>query len=131
MTEAEVTEVLACLQRAGLDLWIDGGWGVDALLSAQTRDHDDLDLAMNRDDVGVARDALEALAYEHDPTSEPGLPARFVLRGTGSRQVDIHPLHFDSNGDGWQQLSETGKALGHYPVADLAARGRIAGREVQ
>jgi hypothetical protein len=54
MTEAEVTEVLACLQRAGLDLWIDGGWGVDALLGAQTRDHDDLDLAMNRDDVGVA-----------------------------------------------------------------------------
>lgn len=130
MIEAEVTEVLACLHRAGADVWIDGGWGVDALVHAQTRDHDDLDLAISRDDLEAARLALGALGYEHDPTSEPGLPARFVLRDERGRQVDLHPLQFDPRGDGWQQLSETGKAWGHYPAADLEASGRIGGREV-
>jgi len=27
------------LQDAGVELWIDGGWGVDALLGEQTRAH--------------------------------------------------------------------------------------------
>jgi lincosamide nucleotidyltransferase A/C/D/E len=130
MTEADVTEVLDCLRRAGVDVWIDGGWGVDALVRAQTRDHDDLDLAMSRDDLEAARLALEALGYEHDSTCEPGLPARFVLRDGAGRHVDLHPLHFDDWGDGWQQLSETGKAWGHYPAADLAASGSIDGRDV-
>lgn len=130
MTEAEVTEVLACLHRAGVDVWIDGGWGVDALLHVQTRDHGDLDLAISRDDLEAARLALEALGYDHYPANEPGLPARFVLRDERGRQVDLHPLQFDPRGDGWQQLSETGKAWGHYPAADLGANGRIGGREV-
>jgi lincosamide nucleotidyltransferase A/C/D/E len=130
MTEADVIEALDCLRRAGVGVWIDGGWGVDALVRARTRDHDDLDLAMSRDDLEAARLALEALGYEHDPTSKPGLPARWVLRDGAGRQVDLHPLHFSERGDGWQQLSETGKAWGHYPAAHLAGSGSIGGREV-
>jgi lincosamide nucleotidyltransferase A/C/D/E len=131
MTAADVIEVLHCLERAGVSVWIDGGWGVDALVGAQTREHEDLDLALNRDDLEVARGALEALGYEHDGASQPGLPARFVLRDEAGRQVDLHPLRFNRHGDGWQQLSETGNAWGHYPVADLTAKGTIDGREVR
>jgi lincosamide nucleotidyltransferase A/C/D/E len=39
MTAADVIEVLQCLERAGVSVWIDGGWGVDALVGAQTREH--------------------------------------------------------------------------------------------
>ena len=36
--------VVGLLEADGIDVWLDGGWGVDALLGQQTREHDDLDL---------------------------------------------------------------------------------------
>jgi lincosamide nucleotidyltransferase A/C/D/E len=35
---------------AGLVVWLDGGWGVDALLGYRSRPHQDLDLVIARDD---------------------------------------------------------------------------------
>jgi hypothetical protein len=40
----EVVDVLERLDRAGVPVWLDGGWGVDALVGRQTRAHRDLDL---------------------------------------------------------------------------------------
>ena len=37
------------LQSAGVRVWLDGGWSVDALLGEQTRPHADLDLAVPAD----------------------------------------------------------------------------------
>jgi lincosamide nucleotidyltransferase A/C/D/E len=59
------------------------------------------------------------------------LPARLVLRDPRGRQVDFHPLVFDEAGNGWQQLSETGRAWGRYPAEDLQATGVIGGRRVR
>ena len=61
----------------------------------------------------------------------PGLPARLVLRDEMGRQIDIHPLRFDEDGNGWQQLSETARAWGRYPAEHLRAIGVIADRRVQ
>jgi lincosamide nucleotidyltransferase A/C/D/E len=36
MTAADVIDLYTELQNLGLYLWIDGGWGLDALLGAQT-----------------------------------------------------------------------------------------------
>lgn len=41
-----IQNVINLYQRlldAGIPIWLDGGWGVDALLEEQTRIHDDLD----------------------------------------------------------------------------------------
>jgi hypothetical protein len=38
--------VLRLADRARARLWIDGGWGVDALLGSQTREHGDLDVVI-------------------------------------------------------------------------------------
>ena len=46
MTAPDVLGVLSRLDDARLTAWVDGGWGVDALLEETTRDHDDLDLAV-------------------------------------------------------------------------------------
>src|SRR3954452_25100818 len=43
-TCSDVLSVLALADGAGARLWIDGGWGVDALLGGQTREHGDLDV---------------------------------------------------------------------------------------
>jgi lincosamide nucleotidyltransferase A/C/D/E len=118
--------VLDVLQ--GLRFWIDGGWGVDALVGRQTREHDDLDAAIDRADLAEAVRQLEALGFAHRPEIEPGLPARFVLCDDRCRQIDLHPLTFDGNGDGWQELPDAGRGL--YPGRELDARGTIAGRAV-
>ena len=110
MTANEVLEVLGWLETAGIEVWVDGGWGVDALLGEETRPHSDLDLALDRDELERARQALEERGFEPDTSSKPGLPARLVMRDARGREVDFHPLIFDHSGDGWQQLSQSGRA---------------------
>ncbi len=48
MPSGEVIRIVGLLERQGLSVWLDGGWGVDALAGRQTRPHDDLDVAILR-----------------------------------------------------------------------------------
>lgn len=123
-----VLEVLDRLAEPGITVWIDGGWGIDALIGAQTRTHRDLDLVIAEDECAPARAALEELGYAHDPSAEPGLPARLVLRDREGHEVDFHVVVMDERGNGWQPLGEG--AWGGYPAAGLRGVGTIAGRQV-
>ena len=132
MTEidaADASRILGHLEAAGLAVWLDGGWGVDALVGRQTRPHRDLDLVIARDDLAAARQTLAAAGFSHDATAVPGLPARLVLVDAAGRQVDLHPVIFDRHGNGWQDLGAD--AWGAYPVEELTATGVIAGRSVR
>lgn len=129
MTAAEVVVVLDRLDAAGVGVWIDGGWGVDALLGRQTRAHTDLDLAVGRDELERAKAALAPLGFAFVPEEEPGLPARLVLRDRAGREIDFHPLVFDPEGNGLQELG--GGEWGTYPAAGLRGRGRILDRHVR
>jgi len=40
----DVVELYKYLARNNRKIWLDGGWGVDALLGQQTRLHSDLDI---------------------------------------------------------------------------------------
>ena len=42
MSQEEVERVLKILQNSSLDFWLDGGWGVDALLSSMRSIHFDV-----------------------------------------------------------------------------------------
>ncbi len=128
----EVAEVIAVLDRlaaVGLDFWVDGGWGVDALVGEQTRPHGDLDIVVGAEGLGRAADALAALDYAHDAAARPGLPARLVLHAGARRQVDLHPVVLDRHGNGWQPLGDD--VFGAYPADGLAAMGSIGGRRVR
>lgn len=46
MPAEEVVAVYTMMNEAGVELWVDGGWGVDALLGQQTRPHKDMDIAL-------------------------------------------------------------------------------------
>lgn len=113
------------LTAAGIRIWVDGGWGVDALLGRQTRHHDDLDLALLLVDVDRALHVLAALGYH---VSLDELPTRVGLRADDERRVDLHPLTFDSDGNGLQQLQDG--SFGTYSADGLRGEGRIAGRRV-
>ncbi|CAA9347822.1 MAG: hypothetical protein AVDCRST_MAG34-1360 [uncultured Nocardioidaceae bacterium] len=55
MTPSEVAGLLG-----GVDFpwWVAGGWAIDLFLGRQTRDHDDIDVLILRDDQGAMQQAL-------------------------------------------------------------------------
>jgi lincosamide nucleotidyltransferase A/C/D/E len=99
MTADHVLAVLALLRKAGADIWVGGGWGIDALVSEQTRAHRDLDL-MHRQDQEAA--VVAALAGAGFAESLDRRPVRFVLADRAEREIDLHPLVFASDGSAVQ-----------------------------
>jgi lincosamide nucleotidyltransferase A/C/D/E len=127
MEAAEVVRVLARLEAARVDTWIDGGWGVDALLETQTREHDDLDLVLSVDDVPVFMDVAQSLGYKH----VAGAPPRsFVLVDSAGRQIDVHPVSFsEDRGGGVYIMDDGGEWI--YPTAGLSGIGKVEGHAVR
>ena len=59
MIAADVISLYTELEKLGITIWIDGGWGVDALLGEQTRPHHDLDITILQKDVPKLRQLLQ------------------------------------------------------------------------
>jgi lincosamide nucleotidyltransferase A/C/D/E len=120
----DVIEVLDLLDRAGVRHWVGGGWGVAALAGRQTREHRDLDLAVDADGLGTCLQVLGQLGY----TAETDwLPVRIELRAPGARWVDVHPVTFDADGHGHQPDLDGG----HFDYPPTAfTTGSIGGRRV-
>jgi len=63
----EAPAVLAlynALENLGVQIWVDGGWGVDALLENETRAHKVLDIAIQEKDLPKFRQLLESSDYK-------------------------------------------------------------------
>ena len=99
MTAPDILRVMAALGDAGVDAWIAGGWGVDAVLGEETRAHRDLDLAVRSSSLETAIEVLDRLG--HAPTVDL-LPVRLVVEDPVGRSVDLHPVSFDADGVGRQ-----------------------------
>ena len=99
MTADDVLFVLSLLQRAEVDVWVGGGWGIDALIGEQTRVHRDLDL-MHREDHEAA--VLAALSAAGFVESLNWRPIRFVVKAADDREIDLHPLVFRADGSAAQ-----------------------------
>ena len=122
----EVVELLDGLLAAGLRAWLDGGWGVDALLGEQTRTHQDIDLVVQLKDVPAMRSILAGHSFE----LIEGVPdSNFVLRDGHNREIDVHPVRFDDAGNGVYRMEEGGDWI--YSAAGFGGRGTIAGRDVK
>ena len=127
--QSVVVEIIERFDSAGIMFWVDGGWGVDALLRKQAREHWDLDLVVRQADLPAAVRELRALGYSHEPDVVPGLPARMVVGNAARQQIDLHPVVLDECGNGWQPLD--GEAWDQYPHEGLAGEGEIGGRAVR
>lgn len=125
MTSEDVVQLYELLGEAGIDVWIDGGWAVDALLGDQTRAHEDLDVVIQVKDVARVRALLADRGYrdvERDDTRD----WNFVLGDDEGRLVDIHAIVFDAEGNAIYGPEELGIL---YPA--LTGHGLIAGYPVK
>jgi lincosamide nucleotidyltransferase A/C/D/E len=120
-----VLELLDALERAGVDTWADGGWGVDALLGRQTRPHDDLDLVVALDHVVRIQEVLGSRGFT---LADDQLPVRFVLSHAQLGHVDFHTVSFDTEGGGLQPQPR-GKTFRYPPEGFIS--GSIAGCPVR
>jgi hypothetical protein len=89
MRMGSVLTAIECLSRAGITSIVYGGWGLDALIGRQTREHVDLDLIIPESQIRAAPLALSSLLYE---TVSDCLPLLIRLRRPDGGQVDMHPL---------------------------------------
>ncbi|MEV6628343.1 aminoglycoside adenylyltransferase [Amycolatopsis sp. NPDC051106] len=122
MDAGTVLRVLDAVRPA--QVWLAGGWGIDALLGRQTRDHRDLDLLHRLEEEPAVLAALSRLGYRETLDLRP---VRFVL-SDGAGELDLHPLVFAGDGSATQQADDEGATF-PYP-ASCFVTGRVDGVEV-
>ncbi len=126
MTSSALIELLKLFERAAIHVWLDGGWGVDALLQAQTRAHKDVDLILAVADVPKLR---ELLAREGFAIREGEPPNSFVLADGAGLEVDVHAVTFDNYGNGVYRMRNGEDWI--YPAEGFSGRGLVGGMSVR
>ncbi len=122
MSAEAVLEIICLFQQNAIDIIIDGGWAVDAVLGEQTRLHADLDIAIPHKDVTLARALLEQRGY-HDVPRPDTRDCNFVLGDDLGHEVDFHTFTFDDLGNNIFGVP--------YPLASLNGQGVILGQVVK
>jgi len=126
MSAADVIEVLALLDANGIDCWLEGGWGIDALVEKQTREHDDVDMVVELTNLPAM---FELLAAHGFTLVHGGPPKNFVLGDSRDRRIDVHPVRFDEEGNGVYIMDNGETWL--FPTQGFTGRGKLLGRLVQ
>ena len=121
MTIEYVVQFLRDMAKAEIDIRIDGGWSVDALLGEQTRQHVDLDIVIEERDVPRLRNWLEMRGY-HDVERDDTSAWNFVLGDDDGHEIDVHAIVIDEHGNGLYGPPERGVM---YPANSLTGAGRI------
>lgn len=121
-----VHEILGLLHGNDIETWVAGGWGVDALLGKQTRDHRDLDVLIPYERTIAA---FEALRQQHFRLTTDWFPVRFeMIHGSGGI-VDVHPIR--RLDDGGAELAQIDGPPWIYTPDALAGEGVIDGVAVR
>ncbi len=123
MTSSDVIEIYSALSDCGIHIWIDGGWGVDALLGSETRPHKDLDIAIEDQQVAQFERFLAARGYRR-AKREVERPFNFVLADVSGREIDVHVISLDAAGNGIYGPPQDNLM---YPADSLTGTGTISG----
>jgi lincosamide nucleotidyltransferase A/C/D/E len=123
MNERDVVNLLKLIEDIGVSIWIDGGWGVDALIGLQTRAHNDIDVLIEKKNADVFVKMLISKGYseiEMDYTSE----CHTVWKNSSDHVIDLHLFEFGEA----EILYYDNEA---YPSNILNGEGTIGGVAVQ
>ncbi len=127
------------LLSQGIQVWLSGGWGIDALLEEQTRPHKDLDVIMLLDDV---RRLCEIMAFDGYhlkelwsenlwaiDSAQNKVPTAFFLHDSTGRELDAHAIRLDEAGIGIPIWADAEDFI--FSKHDLTSLGKINGFTVR
>lgn len=121
MSGDAAVHLLQLFAHNGIQVVVDGGWGVDALLGQQTRSHSDLDLALMHTEMPRLRLLLAAHGYRHIPR-KGSWQHNIVLGDDRGHEVDLHSYISDVQGNLVAGVT--------YPLESLTGHGSIQGYAV-
>lgn len=98
MPAEAVLEFVQLLTDHNIEVILDGGWAVDALIGKQTRLHEDLDIAVFHKNVPCIREMLEERGYREIPRDD-SRECNFVYGNQEGHLIDIHSCTFDDQGN--------------------------------
>ncbi|WP_373430224.1 nucleotidyltransferase domain-containing protein [Streptomyces sp. V1I1] len=120
-------DLLDLLDGAGIEVWLDGGWGVDALLGEQIRAHNDLDIAVRSEDADRYRRTMRDAGFR---LFRDDGPHNFVLVDDFGRQVDVHFVDLSATRTDEHGARVYGPDGIAYPVGAFGATGTVLGSQV-
>jgi lincosamide nucleotidyltransferase A/C/D/E len=148
MRAEDVIALYTLLLERGVQVWVDGGWGIDALLNQQTRPHKDFDAFVQFDDLATMTDVLAERGFmlkeiwsenrwvfhavqiqligRANPVGSEVATA-FVLRNGNGHELDFHVLKFDGRGYGIPAWNSDFI----FPLDAFEGRGLIMGTPVR
>jgi lincosamide nucleotidyltransferase A/C/D/E len=120
MTPGALVDLLQLFESAGIEVWLDGGWAVDALLGTQTRPHQDVDIILRVADLPRLREILGSRGFTIRPG---GTESNFVLADDSGLEVDVHAIAFDRDGNGVYRMENGSDWI--FPAAGFSGRGLV------
>ena len=127
MTIDKVHWFLDLFDELGIKVWIDGGWGVDALLGECTREHQDLDIMISWEDSVILTEALFTLGFA-DVYTDDRKDRNFVMGHQLQGRIDFHVIDLTEGGGAIYGPGEIDWVI---TESELSAAGVIGGRKVQ
>ena len=127
MTTDMVHWFLDLFDELGIKVWIDGGWGVDALLGECTRNHQDLDIIISWEDSAILTAALSACGFV-DIYTDDRKDRNFVMGHQSHGRIDFHVIELTEGGGAVYGPGEIDWII---TESELNAVGFIGGRQVR
>ncbi|NLZ25546.1 MAG: aminoglycoside nucleotidyltransferase [Clostridiales bacterium] len=118
----DALEIITVAEENGIEVYLDGGWGVDALLETQTREHEDIDIFIEKRHGETALRLLKSKDF-FEVEKEYTSPDHSVWKDDKGRIIDLHLFEFSENG-----LIFEGAI---YPGDVFCGEGTIGGKAVK
>lgn len=113
----DVLEIISSAYENGVNIYLDGGWGVDALLGQETRIHNDIDLFIEKQQEILFLNILNAKGFVEEIHSYT-TPLHTVWKDEKGRIIDLHIFETDDK----KQILFEGQA---YPADIFDGIGKI------
>jgi lincosamide nucleotidyltransferase A/C/D/E len=120
MPAEALADLLQLFEGAEIEIWLDGGWAVDALLGTQTRPHKDVDIILRVADLAQLREILGSRGFE---IQHGGTESNFVLADYSGLEVDVHAIVFDRDGNGVYRMENGSDWI--FPAAGFSGLGVV------
>lgn len=121
VTYFDACEILEMLSEASVKVFLDGGWGVDALIGRETRIHNDIDLFVEKKDYCITISVITGKGYREvimDYTTD----SHTVWKDDNGRIIDLHSFEYVEDGILYEGYT--------FPSDTFSGKGNIGNIEV-